>query len=286
MNFYLKNSCLFLDMITPEKRPEEQIIDIYRTIVAGKYPDRVAAWPVLSGYNSKIGSFCSWLIVILEHSGNPGMISYSGLGELHPSLIGANKIDSSNKEFVRSNLERNYHLKPTDAVVFVDPHGEVGNEFNLMLQKHEYAMGLIPMKIFLSHKGIDKEIIREYKQTLKELGFDPWLDEDAMSAGTNLERGILQGFKDSCAAVFFVTPNFQDQNYLASEVNYAMAEKRSKDDRFSIITLVFNIDEKKGVVPDLLRQYVWKEPRNDLEGLREIIRALPIKVGDVYWKHP
>jgi hypothetical protein len=43
---------------------------------------------------------------------------------------------------------------------------------------------------------------------LQELGFDSWLDEEAMSAGTELERGILRGFKDSCAALFFITPNF------------------------------------------------------------------------------
>jgi hypothetical protein len=40
----------------------------------------------------------------------------------------------------------------------------------------------------------------------------------------------------------------------------------------------------KGAVPDLLRTYVYKEPKNDLEGLREIVRALPLKVGDVRWR--
>jgi hypothetical protein len=70
------------------------------------------------------------------------------------------------------------------------------------LAKHEHVMGLRPMKIFLSHKGADKPRIRNYHDTLKLLGFDPWLDEDAMTAGTNLQRGILQGMADSCAAVF------------------------------------------------------------------------------------
>jgi len=105
-----------------------------------------------------------------------------------------------------------------------------------------------------------------------------------MAAGTELERSILQGFKDSCAAIFFVTPNFEDANYLASEVNYAIAEKRKKGQRFSIVTLVFQENGLKGNVPDLLHQYVWKEPETDLEALREIIKALPIQVGEVAWK--
>ena len=83
------------------------------------------------------------------------------------------------------------------------------------------------MRIFLSHKGADKPRVREYKKTLEALGFDPWLDEDAMTAGTNLERGLLEGFKTSCAAVFFITPNYVDENYLASEVKKWAATMKS-----------------------------------------------------------
>lgn len=139
--------------------------------------------------------------------------------------------------------------------------------------------------IFLSHKGADKPSVRRFFTALKAIGFDPWLDEDAMTAGTELERGILQGFKDSCAAVFFITPNFVDEGYLRTEVNYAMGEKRSKGDRFAIITIVFADKKgKKGTVPDLLKQYVWKEPGTELEALNEILRALPVEPGEPRWK--
>jgi hypothetical protein len=140
----------------------------------------------------------------------------------------------------------------------------------------ESIMELRPQRIFLSHKGIDKPLIREYKYTLELLGFDTWLDEDALTAGTELERGILKGFKDSCAAIFFITHNYKDENYLATEIDYAIAEKRDKGERFSIITLVLN-DEAK--VPGLLSRYVWKTPASQLEAIREIIKALPIKLG-------
>jgi len=145
-------------------------------------------------------------------------------------------------------------------------------------------MGIVPMRIFLSHKGADKPLVREFKTTLELLGFSPWLDEDAMSAGSELERSILQGFADSCAAIFFVTPSYKDENFLATEVDYAIQEKRKKGDRFSIITLVFHEGDQKGTVPELLHRYVWKQPANNLEALREILKALPIQSGDVYWK--
>ncbi len=105
-----------------------------------------------------------------------------------------------------------------------------------------------------------------------------------MPAGTSLDRGILQGFKDSCAVIFFMTPNFKDEGYLETEIDYAMREKREKGDRFQIITLVIGSREQKIDVPELLKTYVYKLPNSDLEGLREIIRALPIRVGEVTWR--
>lgn len=134
-------------------------------------------------------------------------------------------------------------------------------------------------RIFLSHKGVDKPLVRAFKTTLEAIGLKPWLDEDAMPAGSSLERGILKGFKDSCAAVFFVTEAFADEGFLGSEVEYAVGEKRAKGDRFAIITLVFaKNDGTFPDVPDLLRRYVWKQPADNLEALREIVWALPVEL--------
>ncbi|MBD3251051.1 TIR domain-containing protein [Candidatus Uhrbacteria bacterium] len=212
------------------------------------------------------------------------MKSSSGVGEISQSIIGAPTIDAQNKSAIRTRIERHFALKSSDAVVFVNPQGQLENELDIMIQKHEHAMGITPMKIFLSHKGTDKPLVREFKQTLELLGFDPWLDEDAMQAGAELERSLIKGFRDSCAAIFFVTPNYVDENFLASEVDYAIQEKRTKGDKFSIITLVLGEGDSKGTVPELLHRYVWKEPKSDLEALREVIKALPVQTGDVYWK--
>ena len=48
-------------------------------------------------------------------------------------------------------------------------------------------------KIFLSYKGSDKDTVTDFRETLEELGYEPWLDDDAMPAGTLRERGLLQG---------------------------------------------------------------------------------------------
>lgn len=150
-------------------------------------------------------------------------------------------------------------LEWLDGVVSVEPHFEnfgEGTTVQFNIYKEEYMVNR-NTKLFLSHKGSDKPMVQRFFAILKELGFDPWLDEDAMVAGTELERAILDGFQRSCAAVFFITPNFQDEKYLRSEINYAVQQKREKDGRFAIITLLFtDKNGAKGAVPDLLRTYV------------------------------
>ncbi len=152
-----------------------------------------------------------------------------------------------------------------------------GKEFDMVASEAK--------RIFLSHKGVDKARVFEFKNTLALLGYDPWLDEDAMPAGTPLERGLLKGMQDSCGVVFFITPSFRDEGYLETEINYAIQEKRTKGDRFAIITLQFvDADGNVGEIPELLKTYVWKKPKTSLEALREIVRALPIVPAVAEWR--
>ena len=136
-------------------------------------------------------------------------------------------------------------------------------------------------KIFLSHKSVDKPLVYRYYHALKTLGFDPWLDERAMPAGANLEREVLRGFEESCAAVFFITASFKDEKYLAAEVDYAVMQKRQKEKKFAIVTLRYT---NAAAVPGLLTPYIYKDVSNDLEGFDELLKALPIELGQVRWK--
>jgi hypothetical protein len=222
-------------------------------------------------------------VFCLRHTGQRGL-RFEGLGELNPAIMGIDALRLDNLKQARKALESHFDARAKDAIVFVQPDGAVPtDEFELMLRRHEDAMGLSPKRIFLSHKGADKPFVRSVKETLQLLGFDPWLDDDAMAVGTSLERGISSGFENSCAAVFFITPNFKDEAYLATEVEYAIREKR-KDEAFAIISLVFRADGHKGTVPTLLQGYVWKDVKSELQALREIIRALPIAVGQTHWR--
>lgn len=140
-------------------------------------------------------------------------------------------------------------------------------------------------RVFLSHKSVDKDLVIDFKETLELLGYEPWLDEEAMPAGTVLVRGLKQGMKASCAVIFFITPEFKDEGFLETEINYAAQEKQNKGDKFAIITLQFvGKDGKEASIPDLLTPYVYKTPKSHLEALREIVRALPVVPGPIDWR--
>jgi hypothetical protein len=136
------------------------------------------------------------------------------------------------------------------------------------------------IRIFLSHKSVDKPLVYRYYHALKTVGFDPWLDERNMPAGANLEREVLRGFEESCAAVFFITESFKDEKYLAAEVDYAIIQKRKKEKKFAIITLRY---ANAAAVPGLLTPYIYKDISNDLEGFDALVTALPIELGPCRW---
>lgn len=265
--------------------PYDILKQFYGPIVAQTHPEHSASWPLLSGADLKNGTFGSWMIFFFKHTGNPTIRSTSGVGELPRSVIGFDEINDQNLEVVRENLYRHFRANLDDCILIAPPTGEVRlDEFNKMLLRHQTAMGLARMKVFLSHKSPDKTMVRGYKALLDTLGFDAWLDEDAMSAGAQLDRSILQGMRDSCAAVFFITPKFADESYLATEINYAIQQQRERPAQFAIITLVLTENDVRPQVPGLLSSFVWKEPNSQVEAFREIIRSLPIKVGPVNWK--
>ncbi len=147
--------------------------------------------------------------------------------------------------------------------------------------KRAGKMAGAPERIFLSHKSADKDVVRDYKETLELLGLKPWIDEDDLPAGVELHRALQKGMKESCAAVFFITPAYQDEKFLRAEINHALEEKTQRGDGFSVITLVLAGSGGVGSVPDPLKSYVWKQPKTALAGLRDILQALPAPFGEI-----
>lgn len=158
---------------------------------------------------------------------------------------------------------------------------EISDSLNQTLKRFEPAQ---ITRIFLSHKTIDKPTVVRYKTALQVCGFQPWIDEDEMHAGSHLDAEILNGMRGSCAAVFFITQNFVDERFLKQEVEYAIEEERERPGDFVIVPLLLD-GASRDKVPALLERFVAKTADNELDGLLAIIKALPIKPGPPVSKH-
>ena len=118
--------------------------------------------------------------------------------------------------------------------------------------------------------------MREYRNALESAGYRPWMDETDLIAGRTLDRTLQEAMSSSCAAIFFITPRYQYDGYLKSEIDDALRQKVIRGNGFSIIPLLL-IDEtgKRGILPDPLKKYPWGEPETDIEGLTYIFKWLP-----------
>lgn len=261
-----------------EQRINDRFIGVYYNFVREKYPAHASQWPLVSGYGHSVDiGFIGTTSVLIFKNDSGSMRTSSGLGDIS-QRFGIDRITEQNKESVRSKITERYDLHRRGAVVFLDDAIDLSGELKMLLDKHAVAIGIFPMKIFLSHKGANKELVRQFDRLLRTIGYDTWLDEDSMTAGVNLHRGIADGFAQSCAAVFFLTKDFKDESYLENEIDLAMARHNEDGEKFKIITLVLDAE---ATVPTLLKRFLWKSPDNSLDAVREIIRALPIELGSV-----
>ena len=253
------------------------IIKCYGSFIEKHIPELKGSWPIINGFLIIPYKYGNYNIFILKNA-SPYETSTLKQEILPKYLITYNEINQENIDAVRSQIYKSCLCDKDSYVLIInDDLSNVNNELQILFEKHKQVLGIIKMKIFLSHKGIDKQLVIDYKETLSLLGFEVWLDDDAMPAGSNLIRSIHQGIIESCAIVFFITDDFKDESWIAKEVDYAM-QKKVKDNNFAIITIVFSSEEN---VPEILKDYVYKKVSSPLEGLREILRGLPIEVGKV-----
>jgi hypothetical protein len=187
------------------------------------------------------------------------------------------------KEWLLEEESRKHKRKeevPEQLDYMLSSLGDIAQRLDDVLSKFDPAE---TNRLFLSHKSKDKALVRRFMPVLRAVGLDPWLDEDVLVAGSHLDHSLLQGLKESCAAVFFVTPNFSYEGFLKQEIDYAIGEERERNGRFSIITILFD-GTTEADIPPLLKRFVWKMPQTELDAVVEIIRGLPVRPGPPVWR--
>jgi hypothetical protein len=172
-----------------------------------------------------------------------------------------------------------------EANVSADYYGRAGHpNLRLVQEARNFATKAImhlekPTGIFLSHKSVNKGMVRRFERALSTLNFNPWLDEKMLKAGADKHRGLHNGMQQSCAAVFFVTPDFKDDGYLKTEIDLAIEEEHTRPGDFKIIPLLMRDQSgQRGTIPPVLKRLIFKEPETEIEALIDLVEALPLQL--------
>lgn len=130
-------------------------------------------------------------------------------------------------------------------------------------------------RIFLSHKGANKPFIERVDAALRLVGLRTWFDQDDLTAGDPLVRGVDSAFAECSAAVFFISGEYVDEGVIRKEIDRAVHEAATRGGGFRIIPLV--LAQHGGTdagVPEPLKTLVWKTVQ-DIDVVPTILRSLP-----------
>lgn len=210
-----------------------------------------------------------------------------GVREFCPS--GKHAIDLTDSTWATSFFQT-YQLKPGPVIAgkFVKLSQGKSHEEARALQEHHWNSGAAALleyaqrrktlaekaRLFLSHRGADKEVVREIGRTLELIGVRTWLDESEMPAGTPIARGLGEGMRQCLSVAFFISGQFRDESFIRSEVDAALHEQTTNP-LFRIIPLVLaDHGGTDALVPTSLRVLRWVSVK-DVSIVRTILHALP-----------
>ena len=126
-------------------------------------------------------------------------------------------------------------------------------------------------RFFLCHASEDKPQVREVYQRLKELGFEPWLDEEEILPGQDWDYEIEMALEQSdFVMVFFSERSVEKLGYVQRELRWAMYRSEEMPEGH-IHTIPVKLDDC--AVPRRFSRHQWANLYED-GAFDRIVRAL------------
>lgn len=99
------------------------------------------------------------------------------------------------------------------------------------------------MKIFISYSTKDKQIVRGLEKYISKEMVDTWIDHQAISGGSDLNRVIKQGIDRADIYFLFISQHSLNSDWVEKEIKWAMKKEEQLKYEF--------------IVPVLLEQEAW-----------------------------
>ena len=83
--------------------------------------------------------------------------------------------------------------------------------------------------VFISHSSKDKkDYVYKLRDSLKDFGYDVWLDEDIILTGDNIFDEIEKGIRESLCILLILTPHFFASNWTSLEAGLALSKSTTQ----------------------------------------------------------
>lgn len=109
---------------------------------------------------------------------------------------------------------------------------------------------------FLSHAGVDKDLVKSVATRMQLAGREVFLDEWSIEYGESIPGAISTALRDFEAIVLFWSEGARDSAWVNREFNSAITRFVEEVDR---VLLVVRLDETE--VPELVRDLKWVDGR-------------------------
>lgn len=113
-----------------------------------------------------------------------------------------------------------------------------------------------PYKLFLSHRSVNKQTVREISQELNRRGIDFWLDEEHIVASDSLVEAITRGLAEMTHFVLFWSKDCIDAPWVRRELNAAVMKLVENE----IPIFIVRLDTTN--VPEIIRDLLWIDAVN------------------------
>lgn len=99
------------------------------------------------------------------------------------------------------------------------------NILPLVIKKIKYTRFIPKFGFFLSHKSKDKPLMKTFRNGLKFLGYQTWLDEENMPVGS-LEGGLKVAVEKCDCFVAWLSQEYFESNYCKAELLHAQKNEK------------------------------------------------------------
>lgn len=134
------------------------------------------------------------------------------------------------------------------------------------------------LKVFLCHSSKDKPAVRNLYQQLRDDGFDPWLDEEALLPGQDWDQEIRKAVRTSDVVVVCLSrTSVTKAGYVQKEIRFALdvADTQPENTIF-IIPLKFEECD----VPERLLRWQWVNLFQE-RGYERLKQSLQVRANDL-----